>query len=393
MERYIRFLRIAAVLAVLALAAGCAGQPGPIPGQPGPQPPPSPPASPAPSPSPSPSPPAPPAPAPAETAPVIASDLVAPWSVAFAPDGTVLVSERDSGRIVSLDAAGAATEVAQIQADGSGEGGLLGLAVSPNYATDGLVYAYYTTAEDNRIVRFQLGGAPEVVLTGIPAGEIHNGGRIAFGPDGMLYAGTGDASEQSNAQDETSLGGKILRMTPEGQVPADNPMPGSLVYSLGHRNVQGLAWNATGRLYATELGQNAFDEVNLIEPAGNYGWPEVEGVGGVAPYIDPVAAFTTAEASPSGATFLTGGAIPAWEGNLFVAALRGQRLLRLAFAADGTVTETQALYEGEYGRLRTAAQAPDGSLWLVTSNRDGRGNPVAGDDRIIRIGPPAPATP
>jgi glucose/arabinose dehydrogenase len=387
-ERYNRVLRLAAVLALL-IVAGCANQPGPDPVVPAPQPPATPTPSPSVTPIPSPSPSVPVG----EVATVIATGLEAPWSVAFAPDGTVLVSERDSGRVVSIAADGTQTEVAQIEADGSNEGGLLGLAVSPTYATDGLVYAYYTTAADNRIVRFQLGGVPEDVLTGIPAGPIHNGGRIAFGPDGMLYAGTGDASESGNAQDAASLGGKILRMTPTGDVPADNPTPGSLVYSLGHRNVQGLAWDATGRLYATELGQNAYDEVNLISPGGNYGWPAVEGEGGGQTYIDPVATFTTAEASPSGATFLTGGAIPKWEGNLFLAALRGQRLWRLAFAPDGTVSEREALYDGLYGRLRTAAQAPDGSLWLLTSNRDGRGNPIPEDDRIIRIGPPPTPAP
>lgn len=384
-------LRLAVSLCALAFAAGCGTQTPPgVPGAPAPQPPspaPSAPPSASPSPSPSPSPSA-PATVPV-AATVIATGLEAPWGLSFAPDGTALVSERDSGRILSLDAAGVLTEVAAIDADGSNEGGLLGLAHSPTYATDGLVYAYYTTATDNRIVRFRLGEQPEEVLTGIPAGEIHNGGRIAFGPDGMLYAGTGDAAVQGNAQDPASLGGKILRMTPDGQVPADNPIPSSLVYSLGHRNVQGLAWDATAQLYATELGQNTFDEVNRIVPGGNYGWPMVEGAGADPAFVNPLATFSTDEASPSGATFLNGSAIPQWDGDLLVAALRGQRLWRLGFAADGTVAEREPLYAGEYGRLRLAAQAPDGSLWLLSSNRDGRGNPAPDDDVIVRVAPAA----
>jgi glucose/arabinose dehydrogenase len=318
---------------------------------------------------------------------VVASGLEAPWGIAFAPDGTALVSERDSGRILSVDAAGTVTEVARIEAAGEGEGGLLGLAISPGYATDGFVYAYYTTAEDNRIVRFTPGGEPEEIVAGIPAGQIHNGGRIAFGPDGMLYAGTGDGGDSDNAQDPDSLGGKILRLTPEGDVPADNPVPGSPVYSLGHRNVQGLAWDADGQLWASELGQNTFDEVNRIEPGANYGWPAVEGAGGEPEYMDPVATFATAEASPSGATFLLDSAIPQWDGQLFVAGLRGRQLWRIALTPDGAEAEREALLADEYGRLRAAAQAPDGSLWVLTSNRDGRGTPAPDDDRIIRLGP------
>ncbi len=335
---------------------------------------------------------------PAETetvASVVASGLEAPWGIAFAPDGTAFVSERDSGRIVSIDAAGTVTEVATVAADGSNEGGLLGIAVSPDFAADNLVYAYFTTAQDNRIVRFTPGGEPEQILTGIPAEEIHNGGRIAFGPDGMLYAGTGDATAASSAQDPASLAGKILRMTPDGEVPADNPTPGSLVYSLGHRNVQGLAWDAAGQLYASELGQNTFDEVNLITAGGNYGWPEVEGVGAMEGFVDPIATFTTEEASPSGVAFLTDGAMPQFEGDLFVAALRGQQLWRLSFAEDGSVAEREALLAGEFGRLRAVEQAPDGSLWILTSNLDGRGEEPADGlgDRVIRLGPPTPAAP
>jgi glucose/arabinose dehydrogenase len=264
---------------------------------------------------------------------------------------------------------------------------LLGIAVSPNYANDGWVYAYYSSQTDNRIARFHLGEAPQPILTGIPVSTNHNGGRIAFGPDGMLYAGTGDATNRGNSQKLTSPAGKILRMKPDGGVPADNPFPGSLVYSYGHRNVQGLTWNAAGQLYASEFGQNAFDEVNRITPGGNYGWPNVEGQGKDARFLNPVTTFTTAQASPSGATFLTHGAIPQWEDTLFVAGLRGQRLWHLTLNADGSLKTRESLLEGQFGRLRHVAQAPDGSLWLLTSNRDGRGSPVQSDDRIIRLGP------
>lgn len=317
---------------------------------------------------------------------VIAKGLQAPWGLAFLPDGRALVSERDSGRLVTIDKSGTVKEVQQLPAEGRGEGGLLGIALSPNYATDGFVYAYYSTAQDNRVVRFRLGQQPEPILTGIPVSSIHNGGRIAFGPDGMLYIGTGDASNSGEAQNLHSLAGKILRITPDGRVPADNPFPNSPVYSYGHRNVQGLAWDARGQLYATEFGQNQFDEVNRIVPGGNYGWPIVEGDNGDSRFIRPVATFRPSEASPSGATFLKNGAIPQWEGNLFIACLRGERLWRLVMNADGSVKEREALLQGEYGRLRTVAQAPDGSLWILTSNRDGRGSPSQDDDRILRIG-------
>lgn len=318
---------------------------------------------------------------------VVASGLEVPWGLAFLPDGRALVSERDSGKLLLISASGHREEVQRIPVSGSGEGGLLGIALSPDYGTDGLVYAYYSTSEDNRVARFHLGEDPKPILTGIPVSGIHNGGRIAFGPDGMLYIGTGDASNRAAAQDRTSLAGKILRVTPDGGVPSDNPFPNNPVYSYGHRNVQGLAWDANGQLYATELGQNAFDEVNKIVTGGNYGWPYAEGDEGGEPYIKPVAVFSPAEASPSGAAFLHGGAIPQWEGNLVIAGLRGERLWRLSFDATGAVTAREPLLQGQYGRLRHVAQAPDGSIWILTSNRDGRGSPVPDDDRILRLVP------
>jgi glucose/arabinose dehydrogenase len=174
---------------------------------------------------------------------------------------------------------------------------------------------------------------------------------------------------------------------PDGRVPADNPFPNNPVYSYGHRNVQGLAWDARGQLYATEFGQNSFDEVNRIVAGGNYGWPEVEGDSEDPRFIRPVTTFRVAEASPSGAVFLRDGAMPQWEGNLFIAGLRGERLWRLVMDADGSVRQREALLQGEYGRLRHVAQAPDGSLWVLTSNLHGRGSPGSDDVRILHIGP------
>jgi glucose/arabinose dehydrogenase len=318
---------------------------------------------------------------------VVATGLEAPWGLAFLPGGEALVTERDSARLLLLDPSGTIEEVGTLPADGSGEGGLLGLAVSPTYDEDGLVYAYYTTAEDNRVVRFRLGEEPEPILTGIPVNSYHNGGRIAFGPDGMLYASTGEAGDMPISQDVASLGGKILRINPDGTIPADNPFPNSPVYSYGHRNVQGLAWDEGGQLYATEFGQNTFDEVNRIQAGGNYGWPEVEGEGGEPKFRDPISTWATSEASPSGAAILKDGSIPQWEGDFFMAGLRGQRLWRLDLDGAGNVAGREELLSEEAGRLRHVAQAPDGSLWVLTNNRDGRGTPGPDDDRILRLAP------
>jgi glucose/arabinose dehydrogenase len=252
---------------------------------------------------------------------------------------------------------------------GGGEEGLLGLAVSPHYDVDRYVYAYYTTSSDNRIVRFKLGGRVTPILTGLRAGVLHDGGRIAFGPDGKLYAGVGETGQPSLAQDPSSRNGKILQMNPDGS--------GVTIYSSGHRNVQGLAWDAQGRLWASEFGQDRFDEVNLVHKGDNGGWPDVEGFGPTngGKFTNPKLAWPTSQASPSGAAIIGT--------TLYLGALRGEAVLRVAL--HGTeATKLTPIVTGR-GRIRTVVRAPDGSLWVSTSNTDDRGSPRPGDDRILRV--------
>ena len=324
-----------------------------------------------------------PAPVPAAvgTPRLIASGLNVPWGVAFLPDGDALVAERATGRIKRTPRGGGTPRTAMRiggVATSFGEGGLLGIAVSPRYASDHLVYAYYTSSRDNRVVRFRLGGRVRAVLTGIRRGGNHDGGRLAFGPDGKLYISTGDSGNGSLAQDRNSLNGKILRIGPNGGVPRSNPFAGSPVWSLGHRNVEGLAFDRAGRLWATEFGENSHDEVNLIRKGGNYGWPDVEGMGDTqgGALRNPVLTWSPADASPSGAAIIGS--------TLYVGALRGQRLWRIPLHGTGVGTP-RAAFEGRYGRIRTVVRAPDGSLWMTTSNRDGYGTPRSGDDRIYRV--------
>jgi glucose/arabinose dehydrogenase len=315
----------------------------------------------------------------------VATRLRVPWGLTFLPDGSALVGERTSGKVRLVVPGEDPTSVGTVPgvAD-DGEGGLLGLVVSPTFADDALVYAYVTTDTDNRVLSLRLEGLrltdATPILTGIPKASYHDGGRLLFGPDGMLYAATGDAGEPELAQDRDSLAGKILRITAEGATPDDNPFSGSPVWSYGHRNVQGLAFDDEGRLWATEFGSSAYDELNLIEAGANYGWPEVEGVGGEVSaandFVDPQVTWPTSEASPSGL---------AWhDGVLYMGALRGERLWEIP-VSGGTAQRPTAALEGELGRIRTVVVAPDGTLWLTTSNTDGRGDPRDGDDRVVRV--------
>jgi glucose/arabinose dehydrogenase len=311
----------------------------------------------------------------------VARDLNIPWGIDFLPGGDALVTERDTRRILRVTPQGQVIPVGEVpEAEGSGEGGLLGIAVSPTFDSDSLVYVYFSTATENRIERMTFDGTalgPRTPLvTGIPSAVNHDGGVLEFGPDGMLYAGTGDATNAPLAQDPASLAGKILRMTPDGTPPPGNPFPGSIVYSLGHRNVQGLAFDSRDRLWASEYGANTWDELNLIRPGGNYGWPQVEGRGGDDRFVQPAAQWPVADASPSGITIV--------DDVVYMAALRGQRLWRIPIEGDGVGAPT-ATFVGEHGRLRSVERAVDGSLWISTSNRDGRGAPAPGDDRILRV--------
>lgn len=311
----------------------------------------------------------------------LATGLEVPWDIAFLPNGDALVSERDRARIVRIPAGGGAPEEV-LEVPGvvpGGEGGLLGLAVSPDFEEDRDVYAYFTAADDNRIARIDVDTRRvEPIFTGLAKGQIHNGGALEFGPDGRLYVGVGEVGEPGRAQEQDSPNGKILRITTSGRPAPGNPFEGSPVWSLGHRNVQGLTWDRSGRLWATEFGQNTTDEVNLIRRGGNYGWPVVEGRRGGGPYVDPVVTWSpTSTSSPSG------GAIAGRE--LYVGALAGRRLWRIAL--DGRrAAEPRALFTERYGRIRAVAAAPDGSIWFSTSNRDGRGDPQDGDDRILQLG-------
>ncbi|WP_181791155.1 PQQ-dependent sugar dehydrogenase [Streptomyces phytophilus] len=316
----------------------------------------------------------------------VAENLETPWGLAELPGGDLLVSSRDSGTVYHVAAKDGkvteAGEVPGVQRAPGNEGGLLGLALG----ADEMVYAYFTSDSDNRIVRMTYDsdgpegnrlGAPDTVFRGIPKGGRHNGGRIAFGPDKMLYAGTGEAGDPALAQDRESLGGKILRMTPDGEPARGNPDAGSVVYSYGHRNVQGLAWDDDKRLWAAEFGDQKWDELNLIEPGKNYGWPQAEGKEGREGMVDPVVQWATPDASPSGIAFA--------DGSIWMASLRGERLWRIPLDGTKAAADPQAFLDGEYGRLRTVQRASDGDLLLMTNETDLRGTPEKGDDRILRV--------
>ncbi len=320
----------------------------------------------------------------------VATGLEAPWEIAFLPDGSALVTERP-GRVRLLDADGRLSEqpVATIDRVAAlGEGGLLGLAVDPDFEQNAFVYLYRTTDTGNEVVRFTYsdGGLAEqvVIVDGIQAAGIHNGGRLAFGPDGALYVTTGEAGDPALSQDPASRNGKLLRV--QGFRGAS---PQVEIVSSGHRNVQGLDWQpGSERLYATEFGESDNDEVNLIEQGGNYGWPDATGDDDGGGRFVPAAATYADVVAPSGATFVSEPG-SAWSGDLLFATLVGEAIHRLPVARDGTVGEDEALFEGELGRVRTVVEGPDGALYALTNNTDGRGSPREGDDRIVRITPPA----
>lgn len=330
----------------------------------------------------------------------VATGLSAPWAMAFEPDGSILVTERDDGRVLRVSPDGTPTALtgpgaeALAETDATGEAGLLGIALLPSDPT--VLYAYLTRADGNAVVRMSLDGdvldAPVDVVAGIPKASNHDGGRIAFGPDGHLYVATGDAAQADLAQDRSTLHGTILRVVadgPDGEedgAPApDNPF-GDRVWSYGHRNVQGLGWSPDGTMLASEFGQADADELNIIVPGANYGWPVVEGLigapdgTGLGQTVDgltyPVAEWRpTAAASPSGIAVTAEGA--------YVAALRGEAIYRVPFTAEG-VGEPQVLVD-DLGRVRAVTIGPDGALYALTNNTDGRGDPRDGDDRIVRL--------
>ena len=327
---------------------------------------------------------------------VAAANLEVPWSMAFAPDGRLFVTERP-GRVRILNFEAGTMELALTIDDtfAQGEAGTLGLALDPDFPTSRLVYVYHTARAGgsavNRLVRYRevAGrlGERVVLVDNVPANTIHDGGRIRFGPDGLLYISTGDASTQSVSQDLGSLGGKVLRLNRDGTTPRDNPF-GSPVYTYGHRNPQGFDWHpATGQLWASEHGATGNDEINVLRRGANYGWPIIQGAATMPGMEAPMTFFNPAIA-PSGASFYRGRAVPQFENNLFVATLRGTHLLRLQLDAAGTrIVAQERLLEERYGRLREVVSGPDGWLYLSTNNRDGRGNPESADDRILRLVP------
>jgi glucose/arabinose dehydrogenase len=321
--------------------------------------------------------------------------LEVPWSLTFAPDGRLFITERP-GR-VRIATLGGNSELA-LTLDGvftQGEAGLLGLALDPEFSQNRFVYLYYSATVSggavNRIVRYREVnsrlGERVVLLDGIPAANIHDGGRLRFGPDGLLYATAGDAADANIAQDVASLAGKILRLNRDGSAARDNRFS-SPVYTYGHRNPQGLDWHpSSGDLWAAEHGPTGNDEVNAIRPGLNFGWPRIEG-SATLPGMEPPVTFYDPAIAPSGASFYRGQRFPQFAGNLFVATLRGTHLLRLTVdTSSRRVTAQERLLENTFGRLRDVISGPDGYLYFCTNNRDGRGSPAAVDDRVLRLVP------
>lgn len=315
---------------------------------------------------------------------ILARGLQVPWGLTFLPNGDALVGERETARVFRVRRSGGKVlvgKVPDVEGDAPGEGGLLGLAVSPDFADDRLLYAYVTTASGDQVVRMRYAdgglGAPEPLLTGIPTATNHHGGRLMFGPAGLLYATTGDAAQPNLAQDKASLAGKILRMTADGGVPPDNPFDNH-VFSYGHRNVEGIARDGRGRLWAAEFGADRLDELNHVVKGGNYGWPHTEGPDGPGGHRDPLVSWRTENCSPSG--------VAVARGRAWVGALRGEALWAVNLSGPRRGRKTRYFHR-RFGRIRTVENAPDGSLWITTSNRDGRNpdGPSPGDDKVVRI--------
>ena len=307
------------------------------------------------------------------------------WGIGFLPDGSALVTERDRFEVLRVTAAGQKSVVGRVAGavGTNGEGGAMGLAVSPAFATDRSVYIFHTAAQDNRVVRYTyadgaLSATGTPIVTGIAKNQYHNGGRIRFGPDGHLYIATGDAKNSSTSQNLSSLNGKILRVDRNGNAAPGNPF-GSRVYSSGHRNVQGLAWDSRGQLWASEFGEGNLDELNLIRPGANYGWPACEGPCTNPAYTNPVRTWSTASASPSGLEIV--------DDTIYMAAVRGARLWVMTINAAGTGTDTpRAFFNNRWGRLRTVVKTPDGGLWLSSTNNDKLGGtPTTIDNVIVRL--------
>ena len=317
----------------------------------------------------------------------LASGLDMPWGLTFLPDGSALVSGRYTGEIRRVPAGGGeTTRVGDVPGfERSSEGGLLGLAASPEFARDRTVFAYVSASPTNRVVALRIGSdlqslrQERVVLDGITTADRHHGGRLQFGPDGNLWIGTGDAFDPDTAPDRQSLNGKVLRIRPDGSVPPDNPS-GTPVYSRGHRNVQGLTFGPDGTAYNAEFGYDDWDEINVLRAGADYGWPGAEGPDGSGGRR-PIFAVRPDDASPSGIAYA--------EGAIWMAGLGGQRLWRVPVEDGERTGEARAFLTEEYGRLRTVQRAPDGSLWVTTSNTDratlGGTDTREGDDRILRI--------
>ena len=332
----------------------------------------------------------------------VAKNLTIPWSIDWTPDGTIFFTERDGNLRVIQN--GKLQENPSLSLEVGGiEGGLLGVTVDPNYSENNYIYLYYTYNElistSNKVVRYQVAEdkktvtEDKIIVEGIPGGPFHDGGRIQFGPDGKLYITTGEAGNPGLSQDINSLGGKILRINSDGTIPEDNPFDNSIIYSYGHRNPQGIDWDKSGNLLATEHGPSgirgsAHDEINLIIPGTNYGWPDIIGDETKENMQTPILHSDNDTWAPSGAEFYNGDKIPQWIGKYFVATLRGSHLHMIDFDSENKkIISHEKLFQDEFGRIRDVVTGPDGFLYILTSNQDGRGTPKIDDDKILRIVP------